>query len=234
MTLYSRANLTVAEVASRDEFDRGLCGVWLDPDGSTAAGDGRSGFMAVSPAGEVQGFPDVGEQVEVGEGGGKVLSVKFVKEATKNLPRDKRIALQHAAMTKCASDGRKVELTCVSAEGVERRIAAFPKRDAYPDWREVMRGAVREGGVRVCVNRRHLIDMLQAMERACPDRGDVNPVFLEIGKGVVMRSTNHDTGQRAVGCLSSYNTKGKWLERSEWEKGVFGRKVKKLKRKMVL
>jgi len=225
MTLYSKANLVVGAVASGDPFDRALNGVRFEPDGSTAAGNGKV-LMAVGPADEDRvHFPDVGTRATPG-GKGIVLSVDFVNEALKNLPKDKRISLQHTAMTQ-GRDPVKTEFTCVTAGGRERKVADYPKRERYPDWKEVARKVRGTEPVKVCLNRRDLIDLLKALEAACPDKGDENPVFVEIGKGVVLRCFNRETGQHALGAINAFNTRGQWMEQDTWEDSIFTSAPKK-------
>jgi len=219
MTLFSKANLVVSQVASKDKFDKGLSGVQFEPDGSTVAGNGRV-LMAVGPANEDKiHFPDVGERDSPGKSG-VVLSVNFVTEALKNLPKDKRISLQHVAMTKAKSSGKK-EFTCITGGGLERRVADKPMREVYPNWKGVIKKVRGDDPVKVCVNRRDLIDLLKALESACPDKGNENPLFLEINKGIVLRCFNRETGQHAIGAINAFNTQGHWMERDEWEKSIF-------------
>jgi len=232
MTLYSKANLVVGSVASKDSFDRALNGVRFEPDGSTVAGNAKVlvAVEGVNPNGmAARVYPDVGERGSPGDNG-VVLEVDHVDEALKNIPKDKRIELQHCAMTKGHDDASIVELTTVSAGGRERRTADRPKRDPYPDWKGVVRKvrSTEDGGeaIRVCVNRTDLIDLLKTIEAACPDKGKDCPVFLEIGQGIVARSVNRDTGQNAIGAINSYNTRGQWLPESDWVRGVFDDEVK--------
>lgn len=230
-SLFSKANLVVSQVASTDPFDRGLNGVKFDRDGSTVAGNTKM-MLGVGPTDESRvHFPEVGERVEIPDDG-LIMGVDVVNEALKNLPRDKRVSLQHVAMTQ-PRDYSKVEFTCVSASGRERRVADRPKREAYPDWKAVVRKVRGENPIKVCVNRKDLIELLKAIEAACPDKGGDNPVYMEIGSGIVLRSVNRDTGQHAVGAINAYRTGGHWLEWDEWEKTVFqGGAQKHVKRKV--
>jgi len=223
--IYSRANLMVASVASKDRYDRGLNGVRFEPDGATVAGNGKM-LMAVGPADEKKvRWPDTaGEQMEPGRDG-LVLPVDLVERVLKNMVKDKRYTLQHVAMSR-VPDPARVGFTSLDAKGDTVTSAALPKSDSFPDWRGVVRELRGEGdGLRVCLNRKDLIDLLKALESACPDKGDVSPVFLEFveeGRGVIARCVNSETGQHAVGALNSYKLKeGQWLERDGWEKTLF-------------
>jgi hypothetical protein len=239
--IYSKANLQVSQVASTDPFDRGLHGVKFEPDGSTVAGNGKV-MVAVGPADpEKVHFPDkAGEQLEVGDHG-ILMPLDAVVRAIQHMPKDKRMSLQHVALTR-VKDPARVGFTSVNAKGDPTTNASLPKTEKFPPWREaVQRIAGPSGGssVQICVNRKDMIKLLKTLEAACPDKGDANPVFLEIsenGVGMVARCMNHETRQHAVGVLTAYKTGDQWLQHDEWERGVFGTVVatrKKIARRLV-
>jgi len=224
--IISKANLEVGRVASRDAFDRGLNGVKVESDGSTVAGNGRV-VMAVGPVDyeERLHWPDsAGDMYEVGAMG-RIIPLEAITKAKKGLTRDKRMIFQHVALTS-VKDENRIGLTSVNPRGDATTNSCIPKKVPFPDWKGVVqevRGDVGEG-LRVCVNRKDLRMLLEAMEAACPDKGGINPVFIEIGteeKGVVLRCANLETRQHAVGVIRIFDTRGKWLERDSWEKKVF-------------
>ena len=227
--LFSKSNLMVGKVASTNVADLGLNCIRLNSDGSTVAANGKV-IMAVGPVDEKRThFPDVGEQTTPGEKGVSV-PLDLMEKVVKNLPRDKNPRTQTVAMTK-PKDARKIELTTTDMRHVQR-VEGYPKQESFPDWKGVLRKVRSTNPQRVCLNRKDLIDLLAAMESACPDRGGENPVFLEInpdGTGMVVRCVNRETGQRAVGGITAYNTGGHWLPSDEWEKKVFDVQVKVLK-----
>ena len=234
--LYSKANLRVAQVASANPYDGALCGVQFDADGGTAACDGN-GLLAVGPARAETHFPDVGQRATPGSQG-IVLKPDFVVEVEGIIPKDKRLSLQHVAMT-VGSDPAKTEFTTIDKSGRVRRVAEWPKRERFPDWRAVVRKALgaKDGEQikRVAVGRKTLLGVLRALVDACPEAGDA-PIFLEIGNGVVMRAQNRETGQHVVGVAASFGVKDEnWMPRDEWEKkivdqGVAGEKPKMIKK----
>lgn len=227
--LFSKSNLMVGQVASTNINDTGINCIHLNPDGSTAATNGKV-VMAVSPVDAKRvHFPDVGEQATPGPNGVSI-PLDLLDRAIKNLPKDKRVSLQNVAMTK-NRDPRKVELTCTDMRH-EQRVAGQPKSEPFPLWKQVMRRVRGTGGVKICLNRKDLIQLLTALEAAAPDKGGENPVYIEINPscvGMVLRCVNRETGQRAVGAITAYNTGGQWLPTDEWEKDVFQTEVKKLK-----
>jgi hypothetical protein len=218
--LYSKANLEVASVASDNPYDGALNGVQFDSDGATIACDG-AGLVAVGPTKAQIHFPNVGQLGTPGDHG-VVLSPDFISEVKTIIPKDKRLSLQHVAMT-VGQDAGKTEFTTVDKSGRTRRIAEWPKKERFPDWRGVVGKALttKEGKevVRVCVGRKSLLKVLKTLVEACPDSGD-SPVFLEMGQGVVMRSVNRETGQHVVAVAAAFNADGKWLEKDAWEQSI--------------
>lgn len=235
--LFSKANLMAASVASKKGFDRALHGVRFEPDGSTVGSNGKM-LMVIAPADPTRvTFPDTaGEQMEPGDQG-LVMPVDVVEKILKNLAKEgaQRLSLYHVAMTR-VPDPARVGFTCVDAKGDPTTVAALPKNDIYPDWKAIVNNIRGDGeGLRVCLNRSDMIELLKALEKACPDRGEANPVFLEFsreGRGVIARCINYDTGQHVIGALNAYKLKdGQWLEYSLWEKGLF-KLVKKILKKI--
>lgn len=233
MTLLSKVNMQTVAVVSGDNFDRGLCGVRIEPDGSTVASNGRM-IMAVSPSPQNVPFSDVGERQPIPPQG-IVLEAEHVKEALRNLPKDTKGRGQFAALVRPTAGGAgKVGLATVGLDGTERVVRKKVRTDGYPDWKKSLQKAYNGGRtkdpmtgedrkqVRCCVNRKDLIDLLTAMDKACPDRGAEDPIFIEFGNGIVLRAGARDTGQHVIGSLNAYNTRGEWLEYDAFEKETLG------------
>lgn len=224
--LFSKANLMVGGVAAKDAKDPLHC-IRLNPDGSTVAANGKV-VMAVGPMERKRvHFPSVGEEVTP-EGSGVSIPLDLLDKVVKNLPKDKRTDLQNAVMTYCAEPG-KVELTTSDTRHTQR-IAGFPNKGGFPEWRGSLRKLRGSGGTKICVNRKTLLELLTALEEACPDKGDENQMYIEINPestGMVLRCVNRETGQRAIGGVIAYNTDGHWLPCDQWEQGVFQAVVKR-------
>ena len=228
--LFSKANLMVGKVASQNATDLGINCIRLNADGSSVASNGKV-LMAVGPVEEEKvHFPDVGPQATPGNQGVSV-PLDLLEKTVKNLPKDKRTSLQHVAMTQ-ARDPRKIEFTTTDMRH-EQRVAGMPKTDPFPEWKGILQRVRGNSDVclRVCLNRQSVIDLLHALEEACPDRGGENPVYLEIhpeGKGMILRCINRETGQRAIGGITAYNTNGQWLPADSWETGVLQVQAKRI------
>jgi len=211
--LLSKANLAVSAVASSNVYDGPLNGVLIDADGATVASNGRV-VMAVGPAREIH-FPDVGPTTKP-PAGGLVVRPEFIDEADGIIPKDKRVSLQHVAMTQARDQG-KVELTTIDKSGRERRVADRPRRERYPDWRSVIKTA--GGALKVALARGDLLALLKAIERAAPDDG-TSPLFLDVGPGgVILRTSSKTTGQRVIGVAQAIRTDG-WLGKDAWEESI--------------
>ena len=219
--LFSKANLAVTKVASDDPKDASLNCVHFTVDGATVASNGKC-IMAVSPVNEDNvHFPFDGAQAEPFAEGVSV-ELDIVDQAVRNLPRDKRMSLQHVAMTRC--DNLKVEFTTVDMRK-EQRVAGAPVREEFPQWKTIMREArARAVHGRLCINRRDLMQLLDAMDQACPDPGEA-PLFIELGgelDGIILRSQNYETAQQAIGFIMPLNTNGKWLGENAWVDATLG------------
>ena len=99
----------------------------------------------------------------------------------------------------------------------------MPMRGRFPEWRGAVGAARASTSVRICFDARVLMQALATMLKACPDRGNRNPVFMEVGgshDAIVMRGVNLESNQRAVVLVKPLDTGGQWPEDSEWEAGL--------------
>lgn len=220
----SRANLRVAGVASADKTDPSINRVHVTAAGETVATDGRA-VMAVEPVDPERAarFPDVEPAEDAPGKYGVGLSLGSVRDAERLMPRDKRPSLGYVQITEC--NARWVEL--VTTDGArKRKVADLPMRGEFPEWRGAVASALAGTRVRVCVDRRALVRLLQALDKAAPDPGGRSPVFLELsgdGRPIVARVFNNSTNQRAVGLMKPLKVEGgKWLRRNAWEEGLAG------------
>ena len=215
---YSLANLAVREIASVDKKDVALHRVHFEPDGTTAATNGRA-IMAVGPpdAARAANFPNLETDNATPPPEGVGVPPAYVAAIARTVPSTRAI-LKYAQMTRCGD--REVELMTTNGHEKLKR-ASLPCRGRFPKWRPAVGAATRAATVgRICVDRMSLIKLLQALERAAPDKGNHNPVFIEFGEPtdpIVLRSENVELGQRAIGIVRPLDTDGYWLEADEWE-----------------
>ena len=220
-TLYSKFGLAVAMVASKDVRDVALNRVHLASDGSTVASNGRA-LLAVSPPlpAKARTFPQVEADMAETPANGVGMSLADVARVRRNFPTEKRPSLQFAQLTRC--DDTKVELMTTDGK-THLKVAGALARGKFPRWRKVLAAAKKQANkARFCVDRQSLILALQAIDKACPDRGGYNPVFVEIGEpldAVVLRSQNFETGQVALGIVRPLQVVD-WLKPGDWERGL--------------
>jgi hypothetical protein len=222
-TLYTKYNLAVADVANRDAKDVALHRVHLAADGSTVASNGRA-LMAVSPASKTKSksFPELDEGNAEPPEEGVGLTLEDVRQLKRNFPTDKRPSLQYAQMTRCSPAKNPTTVALMTTDGKRHQmIKVQPARGKFPKWEGILAKARQKATrARVCVDRMSLVKLLQAIDRASPDAGGYNPVFIEIGgpeDAIVARSHNYESGQTVIGMVTPLAVVD-WLEESSWEK----------------
>jgi len=216
---FNKANLMVKEVASKDPADPGLAQVHFARDGSSVSANGWA-LLAVSPIDKekAESFPDMEEPNKRPPKEGVGIPTRVINDVLRNMPHDTRPQLQYVQLTKCSP--ARVELMTTDGDGTTK-IGGRPIRGKFPKWQDKI-AEVRDRKVkaRVCIDRRRLIAILQAMDKACPDPGNLNPVYLEIGgetDQLYLRAENYESGQRAVGIVAPIDTRGQWIEDDDWE-----------------
>lgn len=202
----TKSNLLIAGVASKDKEDGPLRALRMEDDGTTVAACSTM-LLAMEPSPANQGKREEGARVN--------LRPEHVDAVLKAGGRS-----EGARVVPALKEG---EVALETSKGV---LGDRPLGAVYPDWRSMIGAVKGSEEVRLCVNRKELIALLQAVERACPDRSGLAPLFLEVGsKGIVVRAESHETGQRALGVVKGYDTKGHWLEKNRWEKRVMRKKL---------
>lgn len=207
--IFSRANLCAVAITAKDKAIGILNNVFFGRDGTTVGAHSK-GIMVVSPVpGETRNrVPLEGVPMQ----GDLVIHADSVREVLRNVKKDVKFGglLEHVDLC----DGR-----FTYTDGARTHtIAALQYGRRYVDWRADVRGALSGGGVRVVVNRRRLMALLDAMDRACPDSSDEAALFMEVGSVVTLRALNRKTGQRTIGVMRTYDgAEGEWLEDGPWE-----------------
>jgi hypothetical protein len=169
--IYSKFNLLVSPMASKDPADRGLNGVRFEPDGSTVAGNG-SGLLAVAPVSyaEQLNWPGGGTSYDPPPGG-LLLTIDLVGRVLRNMPKGKDVILQHALMCKdkLRRGGVGVAFETIDAKGDSDVAGGLPRQGTFPEWQGVVRSVASDDATKICVNRKELIRLLLAMEKTAPD-----------------------------------------------------------------
>ena len=229
--LLSKANLVTVKVAGTDKRDQVLHQMRVEPDGSTVASDGQA-MLVVEPVSErPEAMPDFDDETDVGDGGAG-FSPAVVNDALRNIPKGALgLELGFVAVTGLDEEDGKVELTATDLNK-NLKVEGPLARRRFPEWEGVLRRAKRACSHKVCVDRRALIRLLQAMESACPNPD--HSVFIEFGEeetdGFLLRSVGVETGQHAVGYMVPLDTGGEWLKMNAWERKALGRTIKRRRR----
>lgn len=234
----------VRKVAGRNKRDPVLHQVHIEGDGTTVASNGHA-MMVVQPVeAEPQAMPEMEDECEVPDDGIGV-DLEVIDETLSDLPKGNlSLELGFAVLTECEPTTRTVQFTTTDLnrnKTVEGKLA----RARFPEWKGVLRRAKKaqvmskqKQNLRVCVDRRELIALLQAMHTACPDPD--NPIFIEFvpgkeddigGGGIILRARAVHSDQRAIGYIRPVDTAGKWLQMNRWEKQVLARTAKRRKEK---
>jgi len=227
--LFSKANLTVRQVAATNPQDRTLNCVHFSADGATVASNGRT-LLAVGPVDESRvHFPPVEGNANPPAIGISV-PLDIVADAVSNLPKDKKTSLQNVKLTGCTLD--RVEFT-TSNLTKEKRVAGQPIRERFPEWAAIIRKAkTNASSGRIVLPRKDFITLLAAMDDAADD-GEEGAVFIEFGtenSGLVLRSINPKTGQDIIGLAIPMKTGGSWVQGTSWIKKILGLIVNKIAR----
>ena len=219
--ILSKASLSVHKAAATKSGRRSLQNVKIEKDGSVVASDGELA-VAIEPSNPDSVTMPIAQSAMVVLGDkGLVVPAPLLNKAAKNLSADKRLSLQHVAITRTADPG-KIGFTMLDSTGSLSVVEGSPVPTDYPDWKKWFRRGSDEDRVKVCVNRRVLIDMLKVVDEASQATSNV---FIEIDKrrGVILaRSINRTTGQRVIGACVAIDTQNQWLEPNAWEAQVFG------------
>ena len=218
--ILSKANLLVSLVTRADRSVPVLDNVHVAADGTTVGVSGKA-VMCVSP---VPAKTRAAAPVEERGAGGFTMSAGTARDALKLMPPDKQFGgLTEMANARAAGGSAVLE---ISDGRRSKSVVGRLWTRAFAAWRAVIGNALRQPSVartRVALNRRRLMHLLDAMDKACPDPTGLTPVFLEVKEGgnIVLRAENHRSGQRALAVMASYGgSEGAWPDWSDWENGL--------------
>jgi hypothetical protein len=233
--IISKSNLQVLLVTKNDKIPV-LNNIHIRQDGTTVGSNGKT-ILAVSPVSmEARATlkDRIGDDALLVEG--VTVAEETAKDVLKNIPKDIQFKglLEHCNVKVDAESERGVEFTMT--DGKRPKVIKGKRwvRD-YIQFEEVFaRVAKTRKAVQVVLNRRRLMSLLEAVDKACPDSSGNSAVYLEFSSenDIVVRSVNYTNGQRVMGVMQSYKgTEGQWLDDTEWEKSL-SRSVHSVKEKV--
>jgi len=200
--IINRKHLLLERVVSDDGM------LQLNRDGSAVATN-KKVFMAVEGVGykERVNVPLKGEEL-----GMEAVSMSdgTAREILKNVPRDKlfRGILEHLDVT-VEGEG---DFTAETTDGRRSRTihcrAAGRRMDPKPMVSRIL--GVLDRGTVLCLNRKRLLLLLEAMERVAEDATEESPVWIGLGEGgdVALRCLDWATGRSVLGYMSAYREEG--------------------------
>jgi len=211
--ILSKASLAIEKIANVDD---GPCTITQD---GAIAGSARRAAMVVTPLEEKQRDAVAKVLPPQKLKGETNLAARTIRDMDKLIPKDSTFKglLEYCDVTDLGDDG--VEVTSTDGHRVQSIRARRARKRV--DVGAVMRAMVEVVTTRhvatFVVNRKRLMALLDALNRACPDSASASPVWVSIGDDgdVVLRAENRATGQRAWALMSSGNAKespplGEW------------------------
>lgn len=219
--ILSKTGLQVLLVTKNDKIPV-LNNIHIRKDGTTVGSNGKT-ILAISPVGKVprETLKDRIGDDELEEG--ITVAEETAKDVLKNIPRDVQFKglLEHCNVKPTGE--RSVEFTMTDGKR-PKSIKGKRWTRAYIQFEEVFKRVTdMKKEVRVVLNRKRLMSLLDAIDKACPDSTGNSPVYIEFSaeNDIVVRSMNYANGQRAFGVMQSYKgAEGNWLEETQWERSL--------------
>lgn len=199
-----------------------LNNIHIRTDGTTVGSNGKT-ILAISPVGDVarRALTDrIGDDALE-----KSLTVsdEAARDVLKNIPRDTQFKglLEHCNV-KLKYDGN-VEFTMTDGKRPKKIVGKKWERAYIEYYKVFQRVSETKKTIKVALNRKRLMSLLEAIDKACPDSTGNSAVYVEFSaeNDIVVRGVNFANGQRAVGVMQSYKgSEGQWLEETEWERSL--------------
>lgn len=232
--ILSKQNLLIAGIAKNDKAIPVLGNIHITSDGTTIASDSKI-LIAVSPVTE-----EMKENIPLEEVGKKescTIALDTVNEILKNLPKDTLFKglLEHANLNKESKrfvihDGKQTKT--LGIKFYHRPYINF-KKIFGSIGNKILRGKTSYSK-RIVLNRKRLKDLLDVIDKVCPDTTGQSPIYLDFTEdnNILIRGVNYKTKQRVLALMSSYKgIEGKFLEPDIWEENLCRKKIAIPKRK---
>lgn len=134
----NKQSLSVKGFASKDANRRALCGVLVEPDGTTVATNGRA-IAVVSPAPDALVTEEAPAEFNPGEPLAAAVILPLADVAAVKLPRHKVTALQVAHLSGGNGSGAVFLARAADRDSFAPIVATVRPIDGhFPDWRQVM------------------------------------------------------------------------------------------------
>ena len=213
--IYNRTHLQLEHVVD----DNGI--LQLNGDGSAMASN-KKVFIALAPV-----EPEIKQRLTVLEesdlNAERVsITPETAKEVLKNVPKDRKFGglLEHVEVRDTGGE----EVAVKMVDGKRSRLFNFKKRGRFSEQETVLKYIYRiidsDSVLTLCLNRKRLLSLLEAMDKVSEDVSGEAPVWLSVSeKGdISIRGWDFKYGRAVLGFMSA--NKGREAEkppRSDWE-----------------
>jgi hypothetical protein len=130
------------------------------------------------------------------------------KEILKNVPKDKKFngLLEHVSIRGNDSMSVNVEMT----DGKRSRKMLFKRRERETDEKSVLKhmySMIDQSNINMCLNRKRLLLMLEAMDKVCEDVSGESPVWISVTEGgdITVRGWDFKYGRPVLGYMKAYS-----------------------------
>ena len=221
--IISKASLEVKAVIKNDKIPV-LNNIHITEDGTVIGSNGKT-ILLISPVGK-----EVRDALSPRIGDDKLeqsltISEEAILDVYKNIPKDSKFKglLEHCNVNPVGDASVEFKMT----DGKRPKMIKGRRwTREYINYQDVLsRVHSMKKSVRVVLNRKRLLGLLEAVDKACPDSTGSSPVYLEFSEDndIIVRAINYSNSQRALGIMQSYKgAEGDFLDEDEWEKGIWG------------
>lgn len=227
--IISKSSLNVVHIAKPDKQVPLLDTVHITEQGETVAAN-RDSVIMVSPVDEEikNKYPVKGKESEA-----ITLTSESVNDIIHYIGTDRVFegTLEHCDIV---NKNGKAEVICY--DGKRTKILEGKAYPEYFDYRSLFERIQSESiDVKVTLNRKRLLSLLNTIEKVCPDKGDFAPIYLEFTKNgdVIIRAKNAKFKQKVLAVMRGIPGVGE-LEYSEWEKQFIKREKDTTMKKIIV
>jgi hypothetical protein len=208
--ILSKSALQIVVLCKKEAAIPILDNVRIEIDG-TVISSARNIILAVSPVSVDTPFKSEGEGVEctlTSDTIKKVVSAIGVDTVFGGKLEFTNITKENDTITFEVRDGKRIS-----------HVAGRTYDGPWVRWKEIVDKALNKEVVgRVVLNRARMKLLLDALEKAAPDKDGESPIYMEFTKDdVIFRAFNYKNGQQVLGVVGMYGSPGKWPERTKWE-----------------
>lgn len=217
--IVSKNALQVVHTTAAEKGIPILDNVHIDSDGSVV-GSNRESVVVVSPLDE-KFKKELVIQEEISEE--LSLSGETIRDIIKFIGTDKKFKglLDHTDIKRVDNyTGQAVCHDGKRSKVIQTKVYPHP----YYDYKSLIQNVFeKRSKVRLVLNRKRFLNLLQTINKICGDSGDFSAIFLEFTENndLIVRAENNVSKQRVIGVSRGFKT-DKWMRLSKWEEELTG------------